>query len=169
MATVAGPASPEHVHSSEDASPFDKLAYLVAMIGLYVMVGGLFFYGFWEKAVDGGFDVPPPLAEQFDQTFIGTIPGSTAAWAIIAILEGLVFVAVVASIATLEFMPSRRKPFLLTALALALLVFGLLSFGQNATAQHESVASLYGYFGATIIIMIFVRMLPPYASRHWLG
>ena len=153
----------------EDAGPFDKLAYLVAMIGLYVMVAGLFFYGFWEKAVDGGFDVPPPLAKQFEQTFIATFPGSAAAWAIIAILEGLVFVAVVASVATLEFMPSKRKPFLLTALALALLVFGLLSFGQNATAQHESVASLYGYFGATIIIMIFVRMLPPYASRHWLG
>jgi len=48
------------------ASPFDKVAYLVAMIGLYVMIGGLFFYGFWEKAVDGDFKIPPPLKEQFD-------------------------------------------------------------------------------------------------------
>jgi len=27
---------------------------------------------------------------------------------------------------------------------MALLVFGLLAFGQTATEQHESVASLYG-------------------------
>jgi hypothetical protein len=59
------------------ASPFDKIAYLFALVGLYVMVGGLFFYGFWEKAVDGNFDIAPPLKEQFDKTFIGTIPGQT--------------------------------------------------------------------------------------------
>jgi hypothetical protein len=151
------------------ASPFDKVAYLFALVGLYVMVGGLMFYGFWEKAVDGDLKIPPPLEEQFDKTFIGTIPGASAAWVIITILEGIVFLLLVASLVTGEFRPSKRKPFLLTCLAMALLVFGLLSFGQNATAQHESVASLYGYFGATVILMLFVRTLPPYTSNRWLG
>jgi hypothetical protein len=151
------------------ASPFDKVGYLFALVGLYVMVGGLMFYGFWEKAVDGDFKIPPPLEEQFDKTFIGTIPGASAAWVIITILEGIVFLLLVASLVTGEFRPSKRKPFLLTCLAMALLVFGLLSFGQNATAQHESVASLYGYFGATVILMLFVRTLPPYTSNRWLG
>jgi hypothetical protein len=154
---------------ADAAGPFDKLAYLCAMVGLYVMVGGLFFYGFWHKAVTADFNIPPPLKEQFDKTFIGTVPGADAAWVIITILEGIVFLLLLASLATLEFRPSRRKPFLLTSLAMALLVFGLLSFGQNATEQHESVASLYGYFGATVIIMLFVRTLPPYASNRWLG
>jgi hypothetical protein len=163
---MAATARPER---STEASPFDKVAYLFALVGLYVMVGGLFFYGFWEKAVDGDFEIPPPLEKQFDATFIGTLPGAGAAWVIIAILEGLVFLLVVASIATMEFRPSRRKPFLLTALAMALLVFGLLAFGQTATEQHESVASLYGYFGATVIIMLFVRTLPPYSGNRWLG
>jgi hypothetical protein len=54
----------------------------------------------------------------------------------------------------------------IACLALALLVFGLLSFGQNATARHEPVASLYGYFGATVILMLFVRTLPPYSSNR---
>ena len=148
---------------------FAFVAYLFALVGLYVMVGGLMFYGFWEKAVDGDFKIPPPLAQQFDKTFIGTVPGSSAAWVIIAILEGFVFLLLVASVATGEFRPSKRKPFLLTCLAMALLVFGLLAFGQNATAQHESVASLYGYFGATVILMLFVRTLPPYTSNRWLG
>ena len=152
-----------------EAGPFDKVAYLFALVGLYVTTGALFFYGFWHKAIDGDFKIPPPLEEQFDKTFIGTIPGAEASWVIIILLEGLVFLLLAASVATTEFRPSRRKPFLLTALAMALLVFGLLSFGQNATEQHESVASLYGYFGTTIIIMLFVRTLPPYTSNRWLA
>ena len=164
MSTRADAHAPE-----VQASPFDKVAYLFALVGLYVTTGALFFYGFWTKAVDGDFKIPPPLKEQFDTTFIGTIPGAQASWTIIIILEGLVFLLLVASVATMEFRPSRRKPFMLTALAMALLVFGLLSFGQNATAQHEAVASLYGYFGTTIIIMLFVRTLPPYTSYRWLA
>jgi hypothetical protein len=154
---------------SAPAGPFDKVAYPFALVGLYVMVGGLFFYGFWTKAVDGDFEIAPPLEQQFDKTIIGTIPGADASWVIIIILEGLVFLLLLASLATMEFRPSRRKPFLLSALAMALLVFGLLSFGQNATEQHESVATLYGYFGATILLMLFVRTLPPYTSSRWLG
>jgi uncharacterized BrkB/YihY/UPF0761 family membrane protein len=151
-----------------EANPFDKVAYLFALLGVYVVTGGLFFYGFWHKAVDSDFKIPPPLEEQFDKTFIGTIPGADISWVVIILLEGLVFLLLLASVATTEFRPSKRKPFLLTALALALLVFALLSFGQNATEQHESVASLYGYFGSTLIIMLFVRTLPPYASNRWL-
>ena len=164
-----GSTHTERYDPTVEAGPFDKVAYLFALVGLYVMTGALFFYGFWHKAVDGDFKIPPPLEEQFDKTFIGTIPGAQASWAIIIILEGLVFLLLLASIVTTEFRPSRRKPFLLTALAMALLVFGLLAFGQNATEQHESVASLYGYFGTTVILMIFVRMLPPYTSNRWLA
>ena len=96
---------------SVEAGPFDKVAYLFALIGLYVMIGGLFFYGFWHKAIDGDFEIPPPLEEQFDKTFIGTIPGAEVSWVAIIILEGLVFLLLVASVATMEFRPSRRKPF----------------------------------------------------------
>lgn len=152
-----------------EAGPFDKAAYLFALLGLYVMTSSLFFYGFWSKGVKGDFTIPPPLEEQFDKTIIGTIPGAEASWVIVTLLEGAIFLLLAASVATLEFRPSRRKPLLLTALSLALLVFGLLSFGENATAQAEGVASLYGYFGATVILMIFVRLLPPYSSTRWLG
>ena len=169
MSSPVTPGTGANRETDGPAGPFDKVPYLFALVGLYVMVGGLMFYGFWEKAVDGDLNIPPPLAQQFDKTFIGTVPGSSAAWVIIAILEGLVFLLLVASLATGEFRPSKRKPFLLTCLAMALLVFGLLAFGQNATAQHETVASLYGYFGATVILMLFVRTLPPYTSNRWLG
>lgn len=150
------------------ADPFDKVAYLFAMVGLYVMVCGLFFYGFWHEAIDGDFKIPPPLEEQFDRTFIGTFPGADVAWVTIALLEGVVFLILLASIATMEFRPSKRKPLLLTALAMALLVFGLLAFGETVTEQHESVATLYAYFAATVILLVFVRTLPRYTSDHWL-
>jgi hypothetical protein len=164
-----GSAGADGYDPTVEAGPFDKVAYLFALVGLYVATGALFFYGFWHKAIDGDFEIPPPLEEQFNRTFIGTIQGAEVSWVVIIILEGLVFLLLAASLATTEFRPSRRKPFLLTALALALLVFGLLLFGQNATEQHESVATLYGYFGTTIIIMLFVRTLPPYASNRWLA
>ena len=58
------------------AGPFDKAAYLFALLGLYVMTSSLFFYGFWSKGVKGDFTIPPPLEEQFDKPIIGTIPGA---------------------------------------------------------------------------------------------
>jgi hypothetical protein len=164
-----GSTRAEEYDRTVQASPFDKVAYLFALVGLYVMIGGLFFYGFWNKAVDGDFKIAPALEKQFDKTIIGTIPGADVSWVLIIILEGLVFLLLVASLVTTEFRPSKHKPFLLTALAMALLVFGLLSFGQNATQQHEAVASLYGYFGATVILILFVRSLPPYTTNRWLG
>jgi hypothetical protein len=121
------------------------------------------------KAIDGDFEITPPLEEQFDKTIIAAIPGADVSWVLIIVLEGLVFLLVLGSLVTTEFRPSRRKPFLLTALAMALLGFGLLAFGQTATEQHESVATLYGYFGATLIIMLFAPTLPPYTSNRWLG
>lgn len=133
--------SAEGYDRSVAASPFDKIAYLFAMVGLYVMVGAV---------------------HRHDSQLRSRL-------VIITMLEGIVFLLVLASVATMECRPSRRKPFVLSALAMALLVFGLLAFGQSATAQHESVATLYGYFDATVIIMLLVRTLPPYSSDRWLG
>jgi hypothetical protein len=81
--SAAVPSRADEYDRSERAGPFDKLAYLFALVGLYVMVGGLFFYGFWHKAVDGDFEIAPPLEEQFDKTIIGTIPGVDVSWVLI--------------------------------------------------------------------------------------
>ena len=62
MTAVSAPAATPDT-AAVQASPFDKLAYLCAVTGLYVVVGGLMFYGFWDKAVDGDFKIPPPLED----------------------------------------------------------------------------------------------------------
>jgi hypothetical protein len=50
-----------------------------------------------------------------------------------------------------------------------MLAFGLMAFGQTATAQFAGVASLYTYFGATVVILILVSLMPPNRADRWLG
>src|SRR4051794_41968022 len=45
-----------------------------------------------------------------------------------------------------EFLPSRTKSVLTDALALALVTFACLSFGQTSTGNNQGTASLYVYF-----------------------
>jgi hypothetical protein len=49
------------------------------------------------------------------------------------------------------------------------LLRSLLAFGQTATSQFSGTASLYAYFGSTVVILILVSMLPPNRSDRWLG
>jgi hypothetical protein len=78
-------------------------------------------------------------------------------------------VLLLASPVRLEFLPHRDKSLLLVGHAVALLVFASLAFGQTATKQYAGTASLYTYFGATVVILILVSMLPPNRADRWLG
>ena len=42
-------------------------------------------------------------------------------------------------------------------------------FGQTATKQFAGTASLYTYFGSTVVILILVSLLPPNRPDSWLG
>src|SRR5262245_62676138 len=97
----------------------DRVVYGLVLSGIYLLVGVLFFYAAKEKIFDG-IGAPPPIEKQFSGTFLDTIPGVDAAWTILGILELAVFVLTVVSLIRLEFMPNRRKPFILSALAMAI-------------------------------------------------
>jgi hypothetical protein len=97
------------------------------------------------------------------------VPGVDAAWVIIGILELGVFLLIVLSVARGEFLPDRTKAFLLVALALALVNFACLSFGQTSTGNNAGTASLYTYFASTALILLLVLRLPPYGPADWLG
>jgi hypothetical protein len=148
---------------------FDGIAYWVTLIGVYVMVGGLMFYSGKEKLFDDDGNAPQAIKDQFSGTFIDTVPGTDAAWVILGILEFAVFVLLVASLIRLEFLPHRDKSFLQVGLAVAMLTFALMAFGQTATGQHEGTASLYTYFGSTVVILILVSLMPPNRPDRWLG
>ncbi len=148
---------------------FDGVAYWATLAGIYLMVGGLMFYSGKEKLFDDNGHPPAGIVEQFKGTFIDTFPGTHAAWIILGVLEFGVFALMVLSLIRLEFLPHRDKWLLQVALAVSLLTFAALAFGQTVTRNFAGTASLYTYFGATVVILILVSMLPPNRSDRWLG
>jgi hypothetical protein len=150
-------------------SLFDGAAYWVTVIGIYLMVGGLMFYSGKEKLFDDNGNAPSAIQQQFQGSFLDKVPGVDAAWTILGILEFGVALLLIASLIRLEFLPHRTKMFMQLALALALLTFACLAFGQTATKQFSGTASLYTYFGSTVVILILVSLMPPNRSDRWLG
>lgn len=146
----------------------DGVVYALALAGTYLLVGVLFFYAGKEKLFDG-LGAPPPIAKQFEGTFLDTVPGIDAAWTILGVLEFLVFVGMVVSLVRLEFLPSRRKPFLLSGLALAIFTFSILGIGQNVVGENEGVAELFLYAGATGVLIGLVLLMPPYRGVNWIS
>lgn len=146
----------------------DGVVYGLLLAGIYLLVGVLFFYAGKEKILDG-IGAPAGIEKQFSGTFLDTIPGIDAAWTILGILESAIFVVLVVSLIRLEFMPDRRKPFLLSGLALAIFTFSILAIGQNVTGENSGVAELFLYAGATGVLMALVMQLPPYRPANWLS
>jgi hypothetical protein len=146
----------------------DGAIYALVLAGIYLLVGVLFFYAGKEKIFDG-LGAPPPIEKQFSGTFLDTIPGVDAAWTILGILEFGIFVLTAISLVRLEFMPARRKPFLLCALALAIFTFSILAIGQNVVGENSGVAELFLYAGATGVLLALVLLLPPYRPANWIS
>lgn len=149
-------------------SIWDGAAYWPIVVGVYLMVGGLFFYSGKEKLFDDHGHPPAPIKQQFADTFIGTFPGIHAAWIILGVLEFAVFAILVLSLLRAEFLPHRNKSAMQVALAVALVTFACLAFGQTSTGEFSGSASLYQYFGATVVILILVGLLPPNRADRWL-
>jgi hypothetical protein len=147
----------------------DDIAYWLTIASVYFLVGVLFFYSGKEKLFDDDAKPPTGIAKQFEGTFVATFPGVDALWAILSVLEFGVFVLLVVSLVRGEFLPHRRKGVLLAGLSLALFTFACLSFGQTSTGNNEGSASLYTYFGATVVVILLVLMLPPNRPRCWLS
>jgi hypothetical protein len=146
----------------------DWAVYGLILAGIYFLVGVLFFYAGKEKIFDG-LGAPPPIEKQFAGTFLDTIPGTDAAWTILGILEFGIFVLTVISLVRLEFMPTRSKPWLLSALGLAIFTFSILGIGQNVVGENSGVAELFLYAGATGVLLWLVLHLPPYGASNWIS
>ena len=155
--------------SAEHGSIFDQAAYWLVVAATYFLVGALFLYSGKGKLVDDDGKAPAALAKQFEGTFIDTFPGVNTAWVILGVFELGVVLLILVSVVRGEFLPNRPKAVLLTALALGLLTFACLSFGQTSTGNNEGTASLYTYFASTAVIFLLVLRLPPNGPRAWLS
>jgi len=146
----------------------DGIAYWAIVVGVYLMVGGLFCYSGKDKLFDQNGHPPQAIVQQFAGTFVDTFPGIHAAWIILGVLELAVFALLVLSLVLAEFLPHRPNHAMQVALAVALITFACLAFGQTSTGQFAGTASLYQYFGATVVILILVSLLPPNRPDSWL-
>jgi len=147
------------------SSVFDGALYWSVMSGIYLAFGFLWYYAAKEKLFDQNGDMPAGLAKAYKGSFLESLPGLNAAWLLLGLLEGVVFLVILASLLTGEFLPARPKPILLFGLGLSMATFAVMAFAQNMIADHESVASLFTYMTGTAVIVLLVRMLPPYRGR----
>lgn len=147
----------------------DMASYWMVMVGVYLTVGTLFFLGGTEKLfAAGGIHAPASIVEQFAGTWMASFPGGMDFfWGVLGVLELTVFLAIVASLLIGEFLPSHRKSFLEAGLALAILTFAFLGYGQNLTSNFAGVATQWSYLAGAGVLMILVGMLPPNRRRAW--
>jgi hypothetical protein len=154
---------------SDRPTSADIVSYWLIYAGIYVLIGSLWYYGFKGKTFDDNLIAPAPIKKEFAGSLIASFPGTSLAWGILGIAEGLVVVALIISLIRGEFLPQRRKPWLLGGLGFSMLIFAVLAFGQSMTAQFDSVAQLYTYFAATAVIIVLVFLMPPYRPARWLS
>jgi hypothetical protein len=137
------------------------VTYWLSMIGIYVIQGGLWYYGAEEKIIGGDLSAPAGIEKAFAGSFVDTFPGVGVAWAAISIAEALIVIGLAASLVRGEFLPKRSKPILMGSLAGSIVVLGALLFGQSMIGEHESVASLFTYGAGTLVMMAAVLFLSP--------
>jgi hypothetical protein len=140
----------------------DAATYWAGIVAVYLSYGFLWFYAAKEKLFDQDGTMPAGLAKAYDGSFIDSFPGVNTAWLLLGLLEAVAFLVIIASVAAGEFMPHRRKPVLLAALAVSMFTFAVMTFAQNTIADHESVASLFTYMGVTAVVYAVIRLVPPF-------
>jgi hypothetical protein len=149
--------------------PLDVAGYWLGLAGSYLLLLSLWYYAAEGKIIGNNFNLPAGVSKQFDGSFIGSVPGTHAAWVVLGVLEALVFAGVVVSLARGEFLPHRPKSWLLGSASFSLFVLALLVLGNNMTGNHDLVLTEFTYFAATILLILLVRVMPPYRSDRWLS
>jgi hypothetical protein len=168
MATV--PAQSDDAHfRTRAAVNADVVSYWLIVAGTYLTVGFLFYYTGKRKLFDQGGVMPSGLAAQFKGSLIASFPGVNVSWFLLGLVLFFAFLGVLASLVAREFLPSRRKPILLGSLGLSMFAYGLMGFAENMISNTDSVASLFGYFSGTAVVIILLLLMPPYRNVDWLS
>ncbi len=170
MATAAHTHSaPVRSREATTARIADVASYWLIIAATYMTVGFLFYYASKEKLFTDSGTMPAGLAKGFHGSFIASFPGTNTSWTLLGLLEGLVFLVIAASVLTGEFLPTRRKPILLSGMGLAIFAFGVMSFAENMIGEFATVAELFSYLTGTGVLIILVLLMPPYRATHWLS
>jgi hypothetical protein len=170
MATAAHTNSvPVRSREATIARIADVASYWLIIAATYMTFGFLFYYASKEKLFTDSGTMPAGLAKGFHGSFIASFPGTNTSWQLLGLLEGLVFLVIAASVLTGEFLPTRRKPILLSGMGLAIFAFGVMSFAENMIGEFATIAELFQYLVGTAVLIILVLLMPPYRKTAWLS
>jgi hypothetical protein len=128
-----------------------RSAALLSIILLFLSTWGLAGPG----KLTGG--LPPWFADKFGSTFLATFPGLTVSFYSVVLGEVLAALLALVALVRLEFLPGRSTAFTQYTLVASLFLFAQLGFGQRLVQENSGAASLFFYFGATLLALIFVR------------
>lgn len=154
--------------STDDASPrptLDLVAYGLIVAAIYGVLGPLWFEGARGKLFH---PLPDGITKMFQDTFVASFPGTDVAWVCVGLVEAAVVVTLAVSLVRLEFLPSRRKPWLLLSIAASIFAYAVVAFGMTIAGNGDGTASLYTYFATSGVVLILVLLMPPYRPRAWL-
>jgi hypothetical protein len=166
VAAHTAPTRTARQHAVSWSAIADATTYWAGIAAVYLSYGFLWYYAAKEKLFDQSGTMPAGLAKTYANSFIDSFPGINAAWVLLGLLEAVVFLTVIASLVTGEFLPQRRKPILFASLAISMLTFAVMAFAQNMIADHDSVASLFTYMGVTAVVFALLRFVPPFSGRR---
>ncbi len=148
------------------SATIDLVAYGLIVAAIYGVLGPLWFEGARGKLF---FPVPDGIIKMFDGTFVASFPGTDVAWFIVGLIEGIVVLTLAVSLVRGEFLPSRRKPWLLLSVAASIFAYAVVAFGMTISGNGDGTASLYMYFASSGVLLILLLLMPPYRSRNWLS
>jgi hypothetical protein len=169
MASLGTAAHPRSIARPDGRTVGRVASYGLSLAGIYLSLGFLFYFASKEKLIGDSGSMPAGLQKAFHGSFISSFPGDSAAWTILGILEALVVVGLVFSLARGEFLVQRTKPVLIGSLSLAMAVFGLMAFAENMIGDNATVSELWIYLVGSAALIFLVRMMPPYRSLGWLA
>jgi hypothetical protein len=147
----------------------DRISYWLIGSSIYLTFGTLFYYGAYGKLVTDSGTMPTGLAKAYSGTFVTSFPGVNTSWLLMGILEGVIFLGFIFSILKGEFLPTRRKPVLLSSLGLSMLTFAIIAWAENITGGFATVSELFIYLVGSAVLVMLVLLMPPYRKTNWLS
>ena len=138
-------------------SLFAKCARELRLAPVYLAFLTVFGLAGGNKVMKLSSGAPEGFLKMFEGTFLGTSGLTSLAYFAIVAMEVFVCLGVLISLILGEFRYGKPKPILVCSLILAATTFACLGFGLRLAGDSAMAASLFMYFGATLVSILYVE------------
>lgn len=143
----------------------DRLVQSAVRLLIALLLAMTWGFAGLSKLLAGG--VPGWFREQFQGTFLATVPGLPASFYSIALLEALAALLALGSLLRGEAVRPTRPTLLIASVLMSLLLFVQLSLGKQLVGDFAGLHDLYMYFAGTLVMLLAVapHTLPQNGDR----